>query len=207
MSRPDPIVDEVWLDRPIGGSSLYESVCDGHDPTLRDQLDPVRPTLFVFLRHLGCAFAPEMVRDVRVAAEERSRTDRGGTGEVGYPRVIFVHTAGPRGGGRFLGKLWPAAAAVSDPTRRLYDAAGFPCGGLGQIVGPRTWPARLRVRRRLPRVGGGDFRTMPGLLLLAPDGRVLRRHDFRRVGERFDFGRFALGGDAPHERYKPCSAM
>ena len=208
MSLPGERVDAELLDRPVVGSHLYEAADDGGPATLRDQLDASRPTLLVFLRHLGCAFAGEMVRDVRVAAEERGRTDVGGTGERCFPRAIFVHTAGPRRGARFFGRHWPAAAAVSDPGRHLYDAAGFPRGSLGRLLGPRTWPARLRLAGSTLPLNGvvGDWRTLPGVLLLAPDGRALDRHDFRRVGGRVAFARFEFGRRELQPRYNPCAA-
>src|SRR5687768_14158488 len=109
--RPARIPPDV-LDEPVTGGSLHA----GHDgrTTFRSQLDPERPTLLVLLRHLGCIFCREMVKDVRIAAD-RADSLAGGTGEKHYPRVVFVHTAGPDDAARFFGRYWPGAPAVSDP--------------------------------------------------------------------------------------------
>ena len=176
---------DALLDRPVAGSNLYESPVDA-EPTLRDQLDPTRPTLLVFLRHLGCAFAREAATDVRRAAE----TADGPSGPKRFPRVVFVHTANRRQGGRFAGRTWPAATAVSDPGRDLYDAAGLRRGGAMTLFGPRVWPNLLRVAAKGYWPGGrpvGDVRTLPGVLLVSPDGCVLHKQIASHVGQRFEF--------------------
>ena len=186
------------LARPVEGSGLSQPD-DAAPPTLGDQLDPNRPTLLVFLRHLGCPFSREMVKDVRVAAERADDVGRG-DGRNRYPRVLFVHRSTPRQGGRFLGRYWPAAPAVSDPAGDLYDAVGLGRARLGQVFGPAVWPCLIRAARKGhgPARPTGDVWAMPGLLLVSPAGRVVLRHDFAHIGNRFDFA--SLAADASCER-------
>ena len=192
MSRPGDQIDSALLDRRVEGSNLFEPAGDAADATLRDQLDPRRPTLLVFLRHLGCPFCREMVKDVRVAAERADAVEGGHGGDKRFPRVLFFHTLGPRVGGRFFGRYWPAAPAVGDAGRHFYDGLGIGRAGVGQVFGPRTWPCLLRAARNGHRPGRvvGDLWTLPGLLLVSPAGRVLQRHDFPHIGRRVDFDQF-----------------
>lgn len=174
------------LAEPVAGGGLHVEA-DGV-ATLRAQLDPARPTLLVFLRHLGCVFCREMVKDIRIAAD---RADAG-QAESRYPRVVFVHTAPVDRAARFFGRYWPGVTAVSDPERRLQRAAGLARGTLGQLFGPRVLLGALRAIWKGHFVGrpAGDPWMMPGLLLVSPAGRVLYRHSFRHIGDHPPFDRF-----------------
>ena len=222
MSQVGDVIDPALLDRPVAGSNLFEPDDDGGPASLRDQLDPRRPSLLVFLRHLGCPFCREMVKDLRVAAERADAVEGGHRGEKRYPRVLFFHTLGPRVGGRFFGRYWPAAPAVSDPGRHFYDALDIPRASAGQVFGPRTWPCLLRAGRKGHHLGRivGDLWTMPGLLLVSPAGRIVARHDFPHIGRRIDFDRFAFDAEpgpqppapavqvaAARGRYNACSRI
>ena len=203
MCQIGAFLPPALLDRPVSGSGLNESAAGGESPVLlRDQLDADRPTLLVFLRHLGCPFCREMVKDVRTAAE----TADGPAGRRRFPRVVFFHTVGPRRGARFFGRYWPAAPAVSDPGRAVYEALDFARAGVLQVFGPRVWPCFLRAARKGHRQGkfAGDLWAMPGLLLLAPDGRVLARHDFSHIGQHVDYARFV--GTAVPDAPDPCES-
>ena len=194
MDAMDAMPAEV-LDRPVRGSGLVGGAGDGDEDgdepaTLRGQLAGDRPTLLVFLRHFGCLFCREMVKDVRVAAES---ADGNGGGRRHYPHVVFAHMADAAEGARFMARYWPAAPAVSDPDRRLYRAAGLGRGGASQMFRPAVWSAGLAAWRKGHRVGlpVGDPWQMSGLVLLAPapagDAAVLWRHPFEHAGDRVDF--------------------
>lgn len=184
------------LDEPVNGGSLHVSG-DGF-PTLRSQLDPERPTLLVFLRHLGCIFCREMVKDVRIAAD-RADSLAGGTGDKRYPRVVFVHTAAPEAAARFFGRFWPGAPALSDPRKRLYGAMGLRRGTPIQLLSPRVWAGALRAAFKGHAIGrpAGDPWMMPGVVLIAPDGRILHRHTFANIGDHPQFEQYAHFGNPP----------
>src|SRR5690606_26467362 len=80
-------LDEDLLEAPVAGSGLHED--EAGRTTLRAQLDGERPTLLLFLRHLGCVFCRQMVKDVRIASDEADA----GQAEKRFPRVVFVHSA------------------------------------------------------------------------------------------------------------------
>src|SRR5690606_14956744 len=90
-------LEDNLLDAPVAGSGLHEDE-NGH-ATLRAQLDSERPTLLLFLRHLGCVFCRQMVKDVRIASDEADA----GQAEKRFPRVVFVHSAETERGARFFG--------------------------------------------------------------------------------------------------------
>lgn len=186
MQQQSRIACEI-LDAPVLGTALHSGP-DG-SATLRAQLDPFHPTLLLLLRHQGCIFCREMVKDVRIAAD---RADAG-RGEKRYPRVVFVHQGTPQQGARFFGRYWPGAAAISDPRRQIYDAAGARHGSLGELLGPRACACALRAVIKGHGVGRrvGQWRIMPAALLLSADGRVLHRHAFRHAGDHPRFDRYA----------------
>lgn len=187
MQQPQSRIACEIMDAPVLGTALHSGP-DG-TTTLRAQLDPFRPTLLLLLRHLGCIFCREMVKDVRIAAD---RADAG-RGEQRYPRVVFVHQGTLEQGARFFGRYWPGATAISDPRRRIYDGLGAQRGSLGQVLGPRACACALRAVMKGHAAGRkvGHWRIMPAALLVSPDGRVLHRHPFRHAGDHPRFDRYA----------------
>ena len=183
------------LDRAVVGSGLDESPGD-RPPTLRDQLAADKPTLLVFLRHFGCLFCREAVKDLRVAAEA---ADGNGGDRRRYPRVAFVHMGTPDAGARFLARYWPAAPGISDPDQRLYEAFHLPRGGVGQMFAPRVWSCGMRAWKKGHRVGRpvGDPWQMPGFFLLDPpaipggDAPVRWSHVPAHAGDHPDFAALA----------------
>ena len=179
----DALLPAALLDAPVAGSNLAAG--DDGAATLRDQLAGDRPTLLAAVRHFGCIFCREMVKDLRTAAEV---ADRGA--ERRYPKVVFVHMAAPEAGARFFGKLWPAAPAISDPDRRLYDALGSRRGGWWQMFRPVVWLHGWRALRKGHRVGRpiGDPWRMPVLMLVEPtpagDAAMRPAHAFAHAGSR-----------------------
>ncbi len=153
-------VAEAVLDAGIQGTRLAEPM------TLRGQLDANRPTLVNFLRHFGCCFCREIVKDLRVASE---RADGHG-GSRRYPRVVFVHMADVEAAGTFFGKYWPGATTISDPEKRLYGAFGLGRGSLGQMFGPSSVACGIRAVAKGHVVGRpvGDPWMMPGQFLIGP---------------------------------------
>lgn len=148
--------------------------------TFADQLDPHRPTLVIFLRHFGCAFCKEMVKDVRAAAEASQ----------GYPPALFIFQGEPEDGEEFFAKAWPGSRAIADGSFRYYDAFGITRGTFMQTLGPAVWGCGMRalakghVNRRPVH---GDPWRMPGLFLIEADGKIVWCHRFKHVGDHPDW--------------------
>lgn len=174
-------------DASVQGTALAEPA------SLRGQLDDVRPTLVVLVRHFGCIFCREMIKDLRIASENAD----GPGGERRYPKVVFVHMGTREQGDAFFGSYWPGVTAVSDPTRRLYEALGLQRGGLPQMFGPRAWTCGIRAVSKGHFVGKpvGDPWQMPGVFLLdgtvAGDVPILWQHTFRHAGDHPNFADLA----------------
>jgi hypothetical protein len=138
-----------------------------------------RPSLVVFLRHLGSPFSKEVVRDLRRVA----------AADPGYPAVLFVSMATKEEAASFAGPLWPDARVVADPHKVLYDALGVERGGMREMVGPRSVVRALQAAAKghLRGSARGDRRVLPTYLVVV-DGRVLWRFDGGHAGHRPDFG-------------------
>ena len=100
-----PIARET-LDARVSGVNLVPG-------SFADQLGD-EPVLLVFLRFFGCIFCRETIADLRTLAEE----------QPGFPKVLFVSEAAKIEIQAFLRRYWPAAATISDPDARFYDAFG-----------------------------------------------------------------------------------
>jgi hypothetical protein len=175
------------LDAAVEGTAVAEPA------TLRGQLDQDRPTLLTFVRHFGCLFCREMVRDLRIASEAAD----GPGGKRRYPKVVFVHQGNVEQGDSFFGNYWPGVTAISDPPKRLYNAFQLDRGSVGQMFGPRVWACGLRAAAKGHRIGRpiGDPWTMPGLFLLQPaatgDAVVSWEHRPKHAGDHPDFAELA----------------
>jgi hypothetical protein len=145
-------------------------------PTLGDQL--VEPTLLTFLRHFGCIFCREMVRDLRKAHEEIA----------GFPRVLFVYQGSVEDGRAFFDKFWPGASAISDLPKTLYQAFHIQRASFGQGFGPMVWSCAIRAGVKGNGVGRpiGDPWMMPGMFLIQPDAAIAWQHRFAHVGDHPD---------------------
>ncbi len=148
------ILDPGILDRPVTGRNL-------RDGTLGDQIGS-RPTLLVFLRHLGCLFSREWLDELGRASADPA-----------FPALLYVHLGTLEQGATFFEDLAPAARAVSDPEQRLYLAFGVPRASALQLLDPRVWACGMRAFGGGHKPGKpiGDPLVMPGLFLVE-GGRV-----------------------------------
>jgi hypothetical protein len=167
---------EALLDRPAVGLNLVGT-------SLRAELVEARgPSLLVFLRHFGCIFCKEMLRDVREASR----------GIAGYPRVIVFCQAEIDEATAFFAKHWPDAHVICDPTKTFYDGTGLTHGTFAQLFGPSVWACGVRAVTKGNRPGLrviGDPWTMPGTLAVDEAGTVVWQHTFQHAGDHPDYRR------------------
>lgn len=161
-------------DLPVRGVNLRPGA-------LADQLDD-RPTLIVFLRHLGCIFCRELVGDVE---REATRTP-------GFPIPLYVVQADVGGWTRVFSRRHPAARAVCDVDAALFRAFGVERGGVREMFGAPVVACGVRAAAKGHVVGRpvGDVRTLPTLVLVR-DGRVVAEHRGRHAGDHPDLARLA----------------
>ncbi len=148
-------------------------------------------TVLVFLRHLGCLFSTELVKDLQQATRH----------DVTYPSVLFFHLGTLAQGDQFIAPLWPEARAIADPDRRFYAAFGVTQGSIGQLLGPATIACGIRATLKGNFVGKpiGNPWIMPGLFLVR--GReVVWRHTFAHAGDHPDVALLAQHARQAGER-------
>jgi len=177
------------LEHPIEGINLSSA-------TLQDELG-TGPTLVVFLRHLGCIFCREMVRDVRSAIEADSA----------YPPVLFFYQGTVADGREFFARYFPGARAVADLDRKFYAAAGVRQAPVVQLLSPRLMISAVRatVKGNTQRIGRvtGDPMTMPAVMVFQ-HGQIIWQHEFKHAGDHPQFAtipeiiRRAASPETPH---------
>jgi hypothetical protein len=108
------------------------------------------------------------------------------------PAPLFFTLAAVEPTRAFVGKLWPAARAVADPTQRFYGAFELGHGSTAKYLGPGVWAAGLRALWKGNGVGRpvGDPLTLPGLFLVH-GGELIAEHSFRHAGDHPDWKRVA----------------
>lgn len=141
-----------------------------------------RPLLLVFLRHAGCTFCREAVRDV-----VSRRREIEGAGAI----PVLVHMGTPAEGDRFLERLGGGdLPRISDPDRTLYHAVGLERGTFRELFGPRNVVRAIAAARHGVGYAVGDPLQMPGTALVR-DGRLVRVHRHAFAGERPDYAALA----------------
>lgn len=168
MTTLPPNLSAALLDTPIVGLHLRAA-------TLGAQIRSAPSlTLMVFLRHYGCIFCKEMVRDLKAAS----------AADPGYPDLLFFGQGDMAETEAFANKLWPEMAVVSDPDRKLYTAMGLGKGSIYQMFGPRVWACGVRAgfKGNFQHKIVGDVWTMPGAFAVDQAGTLLWSHTFEHAG-------------------------
>jgi len=90
--------------------------------------------------------------------------------------------AGP--GADFLDSLWPGAAGIADPDKRLYQDFQVGRGGVSEMFGPSSVACGIRATAKGNFIGRkqGDPWTLPTFVLVDGD-QILWRHDGSHAGD------------------------
>jgi len=144
------VLSEELLDSPVEGVNLNADTLKG--------LLGERRTLLVFLRHFGCLFCRELVKDVRALSDS----------DAEFPQVLFFFIATAGEGEKFFRDFWPEARAVAD-ARRYYDAFAMSRGSVASVMmDPRIWIRGIEALLKKNTVGipRGDTLVLPGFFLV-----------------------------------------
>lgn len=154
------------LQHPVQGLNLNPG-------TLADQLSH-QPTLLVFLRHFGCMFCREMVRDLRQISQNTPE----------YPAILFFCQGTLEEGQTFFNQFWPAAKAIVDTPKTFYSALGLRRATIGQMIGIQVWTCSFRAMSKGNFIGKpvGDPWIMPGVFLVQ-GSEIVWSHHFRHQGD------------------------
>jgi hypothetical protein len=168
-------IHQTLMNAPIDGVHLQYS-------TLGEELSQ-GPSLLIFLRHFGCMFCRETVKDIRAIVER----------EAAYPLVLFFYQGTVAQGEAFFKRYYPSARAVADPTKYFYTHFGLERGSIGQMFGPEVWACGVQSLMKGNFIGlpVGDPWTMPGAFLVQ-DESIIWQHTYRHVGDHPAFDALAL---------------
>lgn len=139
-------------------------------------------TLLVFLRHFGCVFCKEAMRDL---AEQRKSIEKLG-GEI-----VFVHMASNEIADKYFTEFNLAGVKhISDPNKEHYNAFGLRKGSFTQLYGLSTWfrgfapenkENKLEISKSL-----GDATQMPGIFHIL-EGKILESYIHKLASDKPDY--------------------
>ncbi len=155
------------------GTSLYE-------------LTTNKNVLLVFLRHFGCVFCKEALKDL--ASKKQSIADKG-------VELVFVHMSDNNIADRYFKDFnLSGCAHISDPNKEYYHAFGLRKGSFTQLYGLQTWVRgfapvnkgnKLEVSKSL-----GDATQMPGIFHIF-DGKILDSYIHKLASDNPDYMKLA----------------
>ncbi|MEM6771843.1 MAG: redoxin domain-containing protein, partial [Bacteroidota bacterium] len=95
------------------------------------ELSHQQPVLLVFLRHFGCTFCREALKDL---------ADRSQQIEGYGSKLVLVHMSDEQTAERYFSKYGLSGVAqVADPHCRFYQAFGLTKGTARQLFGLQSW--------------------------------------------------------------------
>ncbi len=141
-----------------------------------------QPVLLVFLRHFGCVFCKEAMRDL--AAQKAKIENLGG-------EIVFVHMASNEIAEKYFKEFNLAGVKhISDPEKNHYQAFGLRKGSFTQLYGLSTWfrgfapenkENKLEISKSL-----GDATQMPGIFHIL-DGKILESYIHNVASDKPDY--------------------
>lgn len=139
------------------------------------------PTLIVFLRHFGCTFCREALKDI---AELRRNIEVKGT------RIVLVHMIDQETASKELVKFGLGDIPhISDPESMLYKKFKLQRGSLSQLFGLKVL-VRGVISGILNKNGQGkemgDIYQMPGVFLIRK-GQVVKTYIHKTAADRPDY--------------------
>lgn len=143
-------------------SNIIDSVTTDRGRTLK-QASTGNPVLLVFLRHFGCVFCREAMKDIGRRKEEWQARNI---------TVILVHMSEGDVANQYFDRFGVSGIEhISDPTCQLYASFGLGKGSASQLFGLKNWIRGFEatVINQTP-IGLrqiGDGFQMPGVFLIS----------------------------------------
>jgi peroxiredoxin len=146
------------------------------EPVALSTLWSVRLTALVFVRHLGCTFCKEQVKDLRDHAVELAQA---GLGVAVITPDTVEHNAA------FAAEYALPFLVLADPERSVYAAYGFQEGTFGQLLNPHVVArgAVATLRGNIAGRSAGNARQLPGLALVDRAGLLRYRRPARDAAD------------------------
>ncbi len=145
-------------------------------------LSKQQPLMIGFLRHFGCIFCMEAMKDIALVREEIEKRN---------VKIILVHMSEPEvAEGYFKDYNLIGIDHVSDPECKFYEDFGLVKGKMSQLFGLKVWlrTAQLAAKdiTQLKRNQVGDGLQMPGVFVVK-DGEVSVKYVHRSASDRPDY--------------------
>ncbi|NND04917.1 MAG: redoxin domain-containing protein [Saprospiraceae bacterium] len=139
------------------------------------------PVMLVFLRHFGCIFCREAMKDI--AVKRKQIEELGNT-------IVLVHMESNELAEDYFKKYnLQGVRHVHDPDCDLYRRFGLTKGSLGQLFGLRTMLRGFSAGISMKQFGGapfGDAFQMPGLFVFN-QGKLVSAFIHEQVSDRPDY--------------------
>ena len=170
-------------DHPLTVAEACESYRLSSGETLAEASDKQAIAL-VFLRHFGCTFTRQILRQLQDLQKEADRHDA---------RLVLVHMLQKGRETHYLGQR-SGVARIADPMCELYRSFGLGKGGFLELFGPRVWLRGAVAVFKGCGVGhlAGDGLQMPGAFLVR-DSAVLSSQPARTASDLPDLPRLFEG--------------
>jgi peroxiredoxin len=149
------------------------------------ELSNQSPVLLVFLRHFGCVFCRESLKEI---AKRRKSIETKGI------KIVLVHMSDNGTAESYFKNFnLPGIDHIPDPECRYYAMFGLTKGSFSQLFGLKTWIRGFEVavtKQILPTTSQiGDGFQMPGIFLLK-DGKVIDQFVHKSVADKPDYDNF-----------------
>lgn len=162
--------DEVMLEQE------FESVSTYSGKNLKD-LSEHNPIMLVFLRHLGCQFCKEMLKNLSKMKDEIHLSGK---------KLVLVHMSDPNFAESMLKKFGLSDAEhISDTNRALYRYFGLGRGFFTQVFGwqdlKKGFLLFVKKGYRI-KMGLGDILQMPGLFIYFK-GKIKMKYIHKHISD------------------------
>lgn len=142
------------------------------------------PVLLIFLRHLGCIFCQEALKDLR---------DVGARMDLSKIRVVFVHMAENEVAEEYFEELGlKVDYHISDPECQLYERFGLVKATTRELFSFQVMLKSAEsavVRGNWPRANRiGDGFQMPGVFIIN-SGVIIDSYIHKRISDRPDYSK------------------
>jgi peroxiredoxin len=145
------------------------------------ELSHEKPVLLVFLRHFGCIFCREALKDI---SSKRASFEEKGV------QVVLVHMSDDKTAESYFKKYnLEGITHIPDPQCKYYASFGLVKGSFNQLFGLKNWLRGVELTMKgtpvsLKQIGDGF--QMPGIFMIR-NGRVADSYIHKSAADRPDY--------------------
>ncbi len=135
----------------------------------------------IFLRHFGCVFCKEALRDLGLRNKQFKEENI---------RLVFVHMAPPEDADKYFTQFNVVNYDnISDPKSELYKKFGLKRGNFTQLYGLKTWIRGYKLHKEgmafeLPTIG--DSLQLPGIFVIC-NGEIKDSYIHKIIADKPDY--------------------